>query len=183
MIDTYAFESVNVLDLATHVYASQCLIFFGWGRGLWHVWYQAISSTKDELLSIKPSYLHFCEILLKIKIFSFKEIHLNMSAALLQLKYSNAFPRKCHPFYSSANYLGIHLLLSDIENCCRLSAYDIHKLWYASQTALIIGWHSNTLRAPSTLIYITIQSDFDMNNLILMGLTWGELGNISFSFN
>ena len=34
MIDIYAFELVNVLDLAMHVYASKCLIFFGRGSGL-----------------------------------------------------------------------------------------------------------------------------------------------------
>ena len=57
------------------------LIIIGSGNGLSPGWCQAIISTNAGILSIGTSGTKFSELLIKIHIFSFKEMYLKMSSA------------------------------------------------------------------------------------------------------
>ena len=63
------------------------------GNGLSPVLSKAIASTNADLLSIGPLETFFCITVIKVKAFSFKKMHLNMS------------PEKCCPFCSGLNIL------------------------------------------------------------------------------
>ena len=62
-------------------YTSGILVNIGLGNGLVPNRHQAISSTNAELLPIELIEINFSEILIKIKTFSLKKMHLKMSSA------------------------------------------------------------------------------------------------------
>ena len=68
------------LDISTkknslRPYASENWIIIDSGNGLTPLRRQAIAWTNAELLSIKPSWTNFGQILIEIQIFSFKKMH------------------------------------------------------------------------------------------------------------
>ena len=82
------------------IYASDNSVIIGSGNGLAPNRCQAITWTNDDLASIGPFRTNFNKTFIQIH-FSFKEMHLKMSAAKYHLKYSDLNALQHDPLFLS----------------------------------------------------------------------------------
>ena len=87
------FYKVTLLIATLKWHLIVTVILVSWGVGLSPIWHQAITLTKADWLTIRPSCIHLDWILFKIQTFSLKKMHLKLLFA------------KCRPFLFRPEYV------------------------------------------------------------------------------